>query len=103
MALTVTAKHRRKPLYACGVHETAVKDVHAVVMQASVIPIDTVGVELVPEKPRPLMVMMPPVEIAVLIGSLTLSTGAANPTSPKVRRAERVAGEGDVTAKYRRS
>ena len=50
-------------------------------LQASDIKIDDVAVKFEESaKLRPLIMMTPPPESAVLIGSLELTTGAANPT-----------------------
>ena len=58
-----------------------VKEVHAVLLQAFDIKIDAVGVKLAESaKLRPLIVIMPPPESAILIGLLELTTGAAQPT-----------------------
>ena len=50
-------------------------------LQASDIKIDDVAVKFEESaKLRPLIMMTPPPESAILIGSLELTTGAANPT-----------------------
>jgi esterase/lipase superfamily enzyme len=66
-------------LYAREVHDTAVKEVQAVLLQAPDIQIDDVGVKFAESaKLRPPIVMMPPPDSAILIGSLELTTGAAH-------------------------
>jgi hypothetical protein len=69
-------------LYAREVHDTAVKEVQAVLLQAPDIQIDDVGVKFAESaKLRPPIVIMPPPDSAILIGSLELTTGAACPTA----------------------
>jgi hypothetical protein len=98
MPLSVTPKPSAEPLYGCGLHETAVKEVQAVLAQASAVetcprprgsmtappmnknrvPLtDAVGVKDDSPKLRPLIVTMPPAERARLTASLELTTGAA--------------------------
>ena len=78
----MTPKHRLTPLYAGEVHDTAVKEVQAVLLQAPDIQIDAVGVKFAEfAKLRPPIVIMPPPDSAILIGSLELTTGAAYATA----------------------
>ena len=77
MPLSVTPKPSAEPLYGCGLHETAVKEVQAVLAQASAVETDAVGVKDDSPKLRPLIVTMPPAERARLTASLQLTTGAA--------------------------
>ena len=66
-------------MYAREVHDTAVKELQAVLLQAPDIHIDDVGVKFAESaKLRPPIVMMPPPDSAILIGSLELTTGAAH-------------------------
>jgi hypothetical protein len=69
-------------LYAGEVHDTAVKEVQAVLLQAPAIQIDDVGVKFAESaKFKPPIVIMPAPDSAILIGSLELTTGAAQPTA----------------------
>ena len=99
VALNVTPKRRLTPLYARAAHDTAVKEVQAVLPQAPAIQIDDVGVKFAESaKLRPPIVMMPPPDSAILIGSLELTTGAAQPTARRTwMRAK------DGTFEYRRT
>ena len=82
IALSVTPKQWLSPLYAREVHDTAVKELQAVLLQAPDIQIDDVGVKFAESaKLRPPIVIMPPPDSAILIGSLELTTGAAYPTA----------------------
>jgi hypothetical protein len=86
-------------LYAREVHDTAVKEVQAVLLQAPAIQIDDVGVKFAESaKLRPLIVIMPPPDSAILIGSLELTTGAAHPTARGTRMRAK-----DGAAEYRRT
>jgi hypothetical protein len=70
-------------LYARELHDTAVKEVQAVLPQAPAIQIDDVGVKFAESaKLRPPIVIMPPPDSAILIGSLELTTGAAHTAVP---------------------
>ncbi len=78
----MTPKQRLSPLYAREVHDTAVKEVQAVLLQAPAIQIDDVGVKFAESaKFKPPIVIMPPPDSAILIGSLELTTGAAHPAA----------------------
>ena len=80
-----------------------VNEVHAVLLQALVSKTDDVGVKFAASaKLRPLIVMMPPPESAVLIGSLELTTGAANPKEPVHKRLLSESRVVRATAEYRR-
>jgi hypothetical protein len=86
------------------VHDTVVNELHAVLLQALDSKTDDVGVKFAASaKLRPLIVMMPPPESAVLIGSLELTTGAANPHEPVHKRLLSESRVVRATAEYRRS
>ena len=64
-------------------HDTAVKEVQAVVLHAFDNKTDDVGVKLAESaKLSPLIVMMPEPESAILTGRLALTTGAASTPEP---------------------
>ena len=87
-------------MYAREVHDTAVKELQAVLLQAPDIQIDDVGVKFAESaKLRPPIVIMPPPDSAILIGSLELTTGAAHP-GPTARGTRMRAKDG--SAEYRR-
>ncbi len=65
------------PPFAADVHATVVDDVHAVLLQASVVASDAVGVTTNPPKLRPLIVTKPPDVTAAFVGPLALTHGAA--------------------------
>jgi hypothetical protein len=86
------------------VHDTVVNELHAVLLQALDSKTDDVGVKFAASaKLRPLIVMMPPPESAVLIGSLELTTGAANPHEPVHKRLLSESRVVRASAEYRRS
>ena len=76
-ALTLTAMRMLNPPYAAGVHATAVADVHAALLQTSVVVSDDVGVTTNPPKLRPLIVTKPPDVTAAFAGPVALTHGAA--------------------------
>ncbi len=85
-------------MYAREVHDTAVREVQAVLLQAAAIQIDDVGVKFAESaKLSPPIVIMPTPDSAILIGSLELATGAAYPTARGTRMRAR-----DGSAEYRR-
>ncbi len=65
------------PPYAAGVHATIVADVHAELLQASVVVRDAVGVTTNPPKLRPVIVTKPPDVTATFAGAVALTHGAA--------------------------
>ena len=76
-APTLTAVRTAEPPYAAGPHATVVDDVHAVLLQASVVVSDAVGVTTNPPKLRPLIVTKLPDVTAAFAGPVALTHGAA--------------------------
>ena len=84
-------------------HATAVKEVHAVVLQAFDNKIDDVRVKFAESaKLMPLIVMMPEPESTILIGRLALTTGAADPAQVLKQQMQWIKWR-CFSSKYRRS
>ena len=85
--------------YDRGAHVTVVTEVQAVLKQLSEVVREDVGVKFAESaKLRPPIVIMPPPDSAILIGSLELTTGAAHPTARGTRMRAK-----DGAAEYRRT